>query len=172
MTGTLHEDQYTFLIISRSVFVRMRNVSENYRGNQNTHFMFSNFFSKGVPFMRYCRKILSSGTRHRSQCGACALRAGYLRLQTHSQNSNTCCFSATKIVSRTRLNVTLFVHCLSCLVLVIVNVNAAGHRFDPDIVTLLIMFECFIYLFFRGSTTLLDLGLRCYVPISHSDTIN
>jgi hypothetical protein len=29
LTGTLHEDPYTFLIISRSDFLRMRNVSEN-----------------------------------------------------------------------------------------------------------------------------------------------
>ena len=28
--GTLHEDQYTFLIISRSIFLRMRKVSDNF----------------------------------------------------------------------------------------------------------------------------------------------
>ena len=28
MTGTLHEDQYTLLILSRSVFLRMRNVGQ------------------------------------------------------------------------------------------------------------------------------------------------
>ena len=45
MTHTLHEDQYTFLIISYSVLLRMRNVSdESCRGNQNTHFVFDNFF--------------------------------------------------------------------------------------------------------------------------------
>jgi len=47
ITGTSHEDQHTFLIISRSVFLRMGNVSDkSWRGNQNTHFMFSNFLSK------------------------------------------------------------------------------------------------------------------------------
>ena len=51
--GTLPEDTYTFLITSRSVLFRMRNVSDKfYRGNQNTHFMFNNFFSKIVLFMR------------------------------------------------------------------------------------------------------------------------
>ena len=30
-TGTLHEDQYTFLITSRSILLRMRNVSDNSR---------------------------------------------------------------------------------------------------------------------------------------------
>jgi len=45
LTGTLHEDHKTFLIISRSVILRMRNVSDkSYRENQNTQFVFSNFF--------------------------------------------------------------------------------------------------------------------------------
>ena len=44
--GTLHEDQYTFLIISRSFVLRMKNVSDkNCRKIQNTHFVFSNLFS-------------------------------------------------------------------------------------------------------------------------------
>jgi len=37
----------------------MRNVSDKRRENQNTYFVFSNFyFSKIVPFMRKCGKIL------------------------------------------------------------------------------------------------------------------
>jgi len=45
ITVTLHEDQYTFLIISRSVLLRMRNVSDkSCRENQNTHFVFSFFY--------------------------------------------------------------------------------------------------------------------------------
>jgi len=42
--GTLHEDRFTFFIISRSV-LRMINVSDKrYRENQNTDFMLSKFF--------------------------------------------------------------------------------------------------------------------------------
>jgi hypothetical protein len=53
ITGTLHEDQYIFSIISRSVLLKMRNIShESCRENQNAHFMFSNFFLKIVPFMK------------------------------------------------------------------------------------------------------------------------
>jgi hypothetical protein len=38
MTGTLREDQYTFVIISRRILLRMRNVSDKRcRENQNTH---------------------------------------------------------------------------------------------------------------------------------------
>jgi len=45
-TGTLHEDQYT-LFITRSFLLRMRNVSDkSCRENQNTHFVFRNFFWK------------------------------------------------------------------------------------------------------------------------------
>ena len=45
MTGTLHEDQYTFLAIFRSFLLRMRNVSDkSCKENKNTHFMLCNFF--------------------------------------------------------------------------------------------------------------------------------
>ena len=45
--GTLHADRYTFMIISRSVILGMRNVSEkSYRENQKKHFMFYNLKKK------------------------------------------------------------------------------------------------------------------------------
>jgi hypothetical protein len=44
---------------SRWILLRMRNISNKIcRENQNTHFMFSNVFSKIVPFIRQFRKIL------------------------------------------------------------------------------------------------------------------
>ena len=62
ITGTLHEDRCTFVIISRSFLLRMRNVSDkSCRKNQNTHFVFSNYFlSENRVFYRdnlvkYCR---------------------------------------------------------------------------------------------------------------------
>ena len=55
--GTLHEDQYTFLITSCSTFLRMRNFSDtSFRENKNIHIMFSHFSEKKVPFMRQCGK--------------------------------------------------------------------------------------------------------------------
>ena len=46
ITGKFHEDQYTSLIISRCFLLRMKNISNKIcRGNQNTHFVFSNCFS-------------------------------------------------------------------------------------------------------------------------------
>jgi hypothetical protein len=44
---TLHEDVFTFMTISLWILLRMRNVSNIIcRENQNTRFMFSNFFRK------------------------------------------------------------------------------------------------------------------------------
>jgi len=42
--GTLHENLSTFMIISHSVLLRVRNVlDKSCRENQNTHFMLNNF---------------------------------------------------------------------------------------------------------------------------------
>jgi len=41
---TLHDDQYTFLIISRSVLLRMRNISEKGVEKVETQFVFKNFY--------------------------------------------------------------------------------------------------------------------------------
>jgi hypothetical protein len=58
--GTWHEAEYIFLIISRSILLRMRNVSDKHcRESQNTHFVFSNFFRKPCRLrdnvQKYCR---------------------------------------------------------------------------------------------------------------------
>ena len=57
MTGNLHEDEFTFLIVSRPVLHRMINVSDKpCRENQKKQFVFSNFFPKIAPFRRLCKK--------------------------------------------------------------------------------------------------------------------
>jgi len=46
---TLHEEKFTFLIISLSVLLRMKNVSsKSCRENLNTHFMFSIFLNPAL----------------------------------------------------------------------------------------------------------------------------
>jgi len=46
-TGTLHEEHYKDLIISRSVLLTIRNVRQICRENQNAHFILNkSFFSK------------------------------------------------------------------------------------------------------------------------------
>jgi len=62
--GTLHEDQYTSLIISRSVLLRLRMI-KNYRDNQNTHFMFNNFFSENrVLYEIMWKNMVERGRPH------------------------------------------------------------------------------------------------------------
>jgi hypothetical protein len=59
MTGPLREDPYTYLIVPRLFLLRMRNVSDKLCSeNQNTRFVFNNFFSKVAPIMRKRGKIL------------------------------------------------------------------------------------------------------------------
>ena len=41
MKGTSHEDRYTFLIISRSVLLRLRNASDKLVENMKTHILYS-----------------------------------------------------------------------------------------------------------------------------------
>jgi hypothetical protein len=49
ITGTVHEDQYTFMIISHSPFLRMKTGSDKIcRENQNTHFIHSVFFIENL----------------------------------------------------------------------------------------------------------------------------
>ena len=75
------------LIKSRSVLLRMRNVSDTRcREIQNTHVGFSKFFRKAFCLWDNLEKKLYSRTAHRWQYGARKLQDGYLRLQTHTQN--------------------------------------------------------------------------------------
>jgi len=63
----------------------MRNISgKSCTENQDTFYAQYNFFLI-VPFMRHVEKCaVRQATKW--QCGACALCAGYLRLETHTQN--------------------------------------------------------------------------------------
>jgi len=59
--GTLRDDQYTFMIISRLILLRMTNVSNKkmYRKSKHTHFMFNNSFRRSCRLWdnaeKYCR---------------------------------------------------------------------------------------------------------------------
>jgi hypothetical protein len=78
ITGTSHYDQCPFMIISHSVLLRMRNVSDKgCRENQNTHFMFHKLLPKIVSFMRWCAKIWYSHPGHRWQYNNVLDNRGY-----------------------------------------------------------------------------------------------
>jgi len=54
MKGTLHEDQCTFMITSRSVFLKAKKkyYRQNLEENQNTLVVFKNVFRKILLFIR------------------------------------------------------------------------------------------------------------------------
>ena len=89
ITGTLHEDRCTFIITSLCILLGMKNISNKICSeSQNTNCVFNTVLRKIVPFMTQRRKIWQESDRPQMaiQYGACVLRAGYLRLQTRTQN--------------------------------------------------------------------------------------
>jgi hypothetical protein len=76
------------LTISRPFLLRMRNISDKIpRENRNMLFMFNNFFSfeNRAAYEITWKTVVEPGRPHVIK-GACALRAGYLSLETHTQN--------------------------------------------------------------------------------------
>ena len=72
IADTLQEGQYTFMIISCLVLLRIRNISDKTGTENQTCILYSTIFfsSKIVPFMRQCRKISYSLTDDRRQYDA------------------------------------------------------------------------------------------------------
>jgi hypothetical protein len=115
----LYEDKCTFLLTSRWILLRTRNISDrSCRENQNTHFMFDKFY------LKLCRLWVNvvgggelySGTGHRWKNDACALQDGFHKA-TNTPSEYVILFfffffTAT-VVSRKRLDATLYVHGLS-----------------------------------------------------------
>jgi hypothetical protein len=116
ITGTLHKDLCAFMVVSCSFLLIMGNVTEGVE-KIKTHILGVITFFLIVPFMRSCGKILLSLTGY-TQC-ACALHAGWLRVQTHTLRiCNTYCFLMATMVARTcRFVMFISVHCLFCFIL-------------------------------------------------------
>ena len=109
--GTLHEDQYTFFITSRSIRLRMRGISdESCRENQNTHYMLNKFF---FPKKRTLYEIMWKNT---VKCGKPQMTIWRMRIacwipnstNTHSENviiifhyNNGCTNAPQRYVIRT-----------------------------------------------------------------------
>jgi hypothetical protein len=118
ITCTLHEDQYTFLIISRSILLRMRNVSDkSCIGNQNTHFGFKNrfFLSKILRLWDNVEKYFTVWQARDDKWRmrtCCIAKATHTHTHTHTEYVIPVAFPLT-IVAKTSLNVTSHVHCPS-----------------------------------------------------------
>jgi hypothetical protein len=99
---------------------KIRNSSDkSRRGNQNTHFAFNKFFRNPCCLWENVEKYdrASQATDEnviRRMRMACSMSKGYRH--THGICS-TACFSTATMVTRTPHDITLYVHCLSCLLL-------------------------------------------------------
>jgi len=109
-SGTSHEHHCMFLITSRSVLLRMRNVShKSCRGNQTTHFLLSKLlFSKNMLFFWIMWKKKTIVDWSRAHMTIWRMRiACWITKITHTLGMcNTYCFSTATMFARTRLNVT------------------------------------------------------------------
>jgi hypothetical protein len=86
--STVHEDLCTFLIITRSVLLRMRNVSESWREYQNIQFIFNYFLM--VPFVRQCGKYSTAGEGTYDTYIACLVNNGFKCSKTKMHWSGLC----------------------------------------------------------------------------------
>jgi hypothetical protein len=67
--------------------------------NQNTPFVFSNFFLNCAIYEKMW-KVIIEGAGHRWQYGASSLHVGYVRPQIHTVRlCNTHCFSTATVVA-------------------------------------------------------------------------
>jgi hypothetical protein len=106
---------------SHWIILPMRNISEKYcRENQNNHFMLNKFHNytnprKSCPYEIMCENKEQPDRPHVTiQYWTCAFQTVYIRIHT-LRMCNTYCFSTANFIKRTRLSITLFVYCLSCL---------------------------------------------------------
>ena len=81
---------YIFMIISKSVMLRVRYVSDNVIDKINTHISRSRtfFFSKNGAFYEIMWKNMVQPDRSHTQimCSSCIFHAGFQKLKTHTQN--------------------------------------------------------------------------------------
>jgi hypothetical protein len=117
MTATLHEDQYTFLIILGSVLFRMRNTSgKRCRENQNTHFMFNNVFRNSCCLWDKVEKYSTAGKAIDGNMAYAHCVLGNSGYRHTLGIRKLYCFCTAIMVDQTTLNVTLYAHCLYCLI--------------------------------------------------------
>jgi len=89
ITGTSQEYVFKLIIISRWILLRIRNISHKIcTENLNIHFMFNDSFpeNRAVYEIMWKNMVQPDRPQMKMQYGTCALHAGYLRLQTHTQN--------------------------------------------------------------------------------------
>jgi hypothetical protein len=112
ITRILHAYVNRFMMKSRPTLLKKRNVSDkSCRENNNTQFIFNNFFSENRAVYEICGEIRYSRTGYRLKYYTA--QKLYKNTDTHSYNFNTYCFSTATMVTLTHLNAASYVHRLS-----------------------------------------------------------
>jgi hypothetical protein len=121
ITGILREYLCTFIIISNSILLRMRNVSDkSCSENQNIHFMSNNFFSKNRAIYDHVDKHGRARQATYKNKICCMCTAYWIIKATDTLRiCSAYCFSTTTMVMQMGLNITLYVLCLSYLLLLL-----------------------------------------------------
>jgi hypothetical protein len=107
------EDYCTFMMMSRGILLRMRNVSnKSCRENQNTHFIFSNFFNCSVYEVMW-KNTVELDRPHVTVWHMCI--ACWVPKTTNTLTiCSIYCFLTATVVEKMCFNVALYVRCLSC----------------------------------------------------------
>jgi hypothetical protein len=120
--------QYTCLIISRWILLILRNVLDKIsRENKKIHLMFSNIFRKSC---RLWDSVNNRAEPESPQMTIWRMRKAFLihkATDTHWEYVIVFSFPLQQYVARTRLNVTLYVHCLYCSFLQDVHTGSKSH---------------------------------------------
>jgi hypothetical protein len=116
MTGTLREDLCTFMIISRSILLRMRSILGGMLSRKSKHAFYIQPPPPPPEYHAACVMIYRNMVEPMPvQYGACALHPTCLRLQTHLEYVIGTYRSCTATVgTRTLFSVLLYVYCFSC----------------------------------------------------------
>ena len=114
------------MTISHCILPIIRKFSEKIcRDDQNTHFMFNNFFRKSRRLWDNVKKYGTAQQATHDNIIRCMRFVCSITKATDTHSHyliRTYCFSTTRMVTWTRLNVTLYVHYLSCL-----SLNTCAH---------------------------------------------
>jgi len=115
---------------SRWILLRIRNIlNESCRENHDTHILCSVTFIRKPCLLWDAWKTFS---RDRPQVTIQRMRFACwitkTRIQTHKHNTSTYCFSDATVLTRTRLNVTLYVHCLSRFLLWYITLTTSDEQ--------------------------------------------
>ena len=106
------------MIISRSVLLKIRNVSDKFcRESLNTHFVFSNFFFEILGVYETMWKNMVQPDRQQMIIWRMRIECWKPKATNAHSEYLTHCFPMTTVVVGTRLNITVYVHCLSCFIM-------------------------------------------------------